>query len=390
MTAVIEVGPVTVSGAHPVDDQSALAAVEFIDSDLALVDERAIPTDELSRDVLRSACGGPVQAVVLIVPTWWPRRRCHRMLGAAQWSAADAVTVTRAEVVRAAVSAADPAVAEISPDFVVVTGDDVAAVPRAEDSRRVGRAVADAVRGENAVVIDAPVGVPGAGQVASAIADSLRSNGVAVLRVDRRALRSAAANMGAPPSMTGTTVATPHRRGRHGVALLGGAVLAVAGLGLAFDDRADPAEPEHHDPETLLVEGRVGVQVPALWTVDRITDGPGSARVQVESPDDPVTALLVTQAPVLPGTTREAAAETLRAALAGETPGVFTDFVPDDHRGGRPVASYREIRPGRHIDWSVFVDGGVRIGIGCQEPSDAERPIGPVCDRAVRSAHAIF
>lgn len=391
MTAVIEVGPVAVSGVRSVDSESALAALDFIDSELALVGERPVPTDELWREVLHFATGGPVQAVVLICPTWWPPRRVDLVRTAAQASAADVVVLTRAEALRAAVSVVDPAVVEIGPDLVVVTaGDDVAAVPRVGEPLRVGQAAADAVGIGGAVVIDAPADVPGAVELSSVVADSVRPDGVVVLRVDRRTVRAAAANLYTAAPSAVTAVPTPRRRGRRGVAVLSGAVLSVVGLGFALTGRADPAEPVPDDPETLLVEGRVGVKVPAMWAVERVIDGPGSARVQVNSPDDPDTALLLTQSPVDPGTTPEQVADILRAALADEKPGVFADFVPDHRRGGRSVASYREIRPGRHIDWSVFVDGAVRIGIGCQGPPAPERQVGPACDRAVRSAHAIF
>lgn len=391
MTAVIEVGPAAVSGVGSVDSESALAALEFVDSGLALVGERPVPTDELWRDVLRFAAGGPVQAVVLICPTWWPPRRIDRVRTAAQSWATDVVVLTRAEALRAAVSAVDPAVVEIGLDCVVVTaGDDVAAVPRVGDPLRVGQAATDAVGIGGAVVIDAPADVPGAVELASVIAESVRQDGAVVMRVDRRTVRAAAANLCAPEPSADAAVTTPRRRGRRGVAVLSGAVLSVAGLGVALTGRADPVDPVPDDPETLLVEGRVAIKVPAMWAVERVTDGPGSARVQVNSPDDPDTALLLTQSPVAPGTTPDQVADTLRVALADETPGVFTDFVPDQRREGRPVASYREIRPGRHIDWSVFVDGAVRIAVGCQGPPDLERQVGAACDRAIRSAHAIF
>lgn len=390
MTVVIEVGPVVVSGVRCVDNESALAAIEFVDAGSALVGERPVSTDQLWRDVLRVAAGGPVHVLVLICPTWWPPRRIDRVCTAAQSSATDVVVLTRAEALRAATSAVDSAVVEIGPDLVVVTaGDDVAAVPRVGESLRVGQAAADAVGNGGAVVIDAPADVPGAAELASAIEDSVRADGVAVLRVDRRAVRAAAANLYAPTPPV-DTVTTPCRRGRRGRAVLIGAVLSVLGLGFALTGRAEPAERLPDDPESLLVEGRVGVKVPAMWAVERVTSGPGSARVQVTSPDDPITALLLTQSPVAPGTTPEQVADTLRTALAEETPGVFTDFVADHRREGRPVTSYREIRPGRHIDWSVFVDGAVRIGIGCQGPPDDDRQAGAACDRAVRSAHAIF
>mgnify|MGYP007130766823 CR=1 FL=1 len=40
------------------------------------------------------------------------------------------------------------------------------------------------------------------------------------------------------------------------------------------------------------------MRVPADWTVRRVTDGPGSARVEITAPDDPGAALYLTQSPV--------------------------------------------------------------------------------------------
>jgi type VII secretion-associated protein (TIGR03931 family) len=142
------------------------------------------------------------------------------------------------------------------------------------------------------------------------------------------------------------------------------------------------------EPMTLLVEGRVGVKVPARWAVQRITAGPGSARVQVTAPDNS-TALLVTQAPVADGETLSATSATLRTALDGQHVGVFSLFNPDDSRADRRTATYREQRDGRQIDWAVFVDGDVRIGLGCQSAPGGEQLIRDVCEEAIRSAHAL-
>ncbi len=139
---------------------------------------------------------------------------------------------------------------------------------------------------------------------------------------------------------------------------------------------------------TLLVEGRVALKVPALWTVRRITSGPGSARVQVMAPDDS-TGVLVTQSQVREGETLTATSATLRSALDDELAGVFSQFDPDDRRAGRPAATYRELRDGRQIDWAVFVDDTVRIAIGCQSAPGIEQAVRDVCEEAIRSAHAL-
>jgi type VII secretion-associated protein (TIGR03931 family) len=161
----------------------------------------------------------------------------------------------------------------------------------------------------------------------------------------------------------------------------------AAAVAVAGEPDVDVA-PDH--PVTLLVEGRVGAKVPATWKVQRITGGPGSARLQVISPTDPQTALLLVQSPVPASDTQADAAQALRAALGQQDAGVFVDVVADEVRHGRTVFAYREVRPGRDIDWSVFVDGAVRIAVGCQHPTNDDGPIRRECEEAVRSAHAIF
>jgi type VII secretion-associated protein (TIGR03931 family) len=161
------------------------------------------------------------------------------------------------------------------------------------------------------------------------------------------------------------------------------AVLAVALGGVALADRGLP----RRGPQlTILVEGRVGMQIPAGWTVHRVTDGPGSARVQVISSSDPQVAIHLTQSGVADG----GVADTLRRALAEQPAGVFFDFDPAAVRADRPVVSYREVRVEREIRWAVFVDGSVRIAIGCQAAPGHDEAVRPACEAATRSAHAVF
>jgi type VII secretion-associated protein (TIGR03931 family) len=130
--------------------------------------------------------------------------------------------------------------------------------------------------------------------------------------------------------------------------------------------------------------------VPAQWVVQRITSGPGSARVQVVSPTDADIAVRVTQSSLSPHQSHEEVAEALLSALRHEPDGVFVDFNPSGRRAGQRVVTYREVRADRHIAWVVLVDESLRIAIGCQSAPEQEETVREVCDQAIRSAHAVF
>jgi type VII secretion-associated protein (TIGR03931 family) len=160
------------------------------------------------------------------------------------------------------------------------------------------------------------------------------------------------------------------------------AVLPVGRREVAAADRVATA------PTTYLTEGRVALTVPANWPAQRVVTGPGSARVRVMSPSDPEVALHLTQSPVA-GETLGVAAERLKRAIDAEAAGVFVDFNPSGSTAGRPAVTYREVRAGHHVRWSVFVDGPVRISIGCQSRPGDEDAVRDACEQAVRSARAI-
>lgn len=141
---------------------------------------------------------------------------------------------------------------------------------------------------------------------------------------------------------------------------------------------------------TLLVEARVGVMVPAQWVVQRVTSGPGSARLQVVSSTDDDIAVHVTQSPLGPHSSDKEVAESLRSALSQQPDGVFVEFNPSDRRADRPVVTYREVRAGRQIAWAVLIDGSLRIAIGCQSARGHEAAVREACDQAIASAHAVF
>lgn len=109
------------------------------------------------------------------------------------------------------------------------------------------------------------------------------------------------------------------------------------------------------------------------------------------SPTAPQLVLHVTQAPAA-GDSLTAIAEPLQRALQradAEMPGVFVDFNPAGISAGRPAVTYREVRDGRHVDWTIVVDRGLRIGIGCQSEPAGEATLRRACEAAVRSAHAV-
>jgi type VII secretion-associated protein (TIGR03931 family) len=144
----------------------------------------------------------------------------------------------------------------------------------------------------------------------------------------------------------------------------------------------------HKTATTFLVEGRVALTVPADWPTQRVVGGPGSARVQVTSPSDPEVALHVTQSPVA-GDTLSETAERLKRAIDAEPAGVFVDFNPYATSAGRPAVTYREVRAGHQVWWTVLLDGAVRISVGCQSRPGGEDAVRDVCEQAVRSAHAV-
>jgi len=181
------------------------------------------------------------------------------------------------------------------------------------------------------------------------------------------------------------------RRGRT-LSGLGAAAIVVAAAAPTAVNMGRPGgvapKPVYAAPTTFLVEGRVAVSVPAAWSTQRVINGPGSARVQVTSPTDPEVALHITQSPVA-GETLRATADRLKRAIGAEPPGVFVDFDPSGTSAGRPAVTYREVRAGHHVRWTVLLDGPVRISIGCQSPPGGEDAVRDACEQAVRSAHAV-
>lgn len=411
--AIIEVGPAAIRrlccATRIVADNDqpdcVRTALETIDDRVALVEERPIAVDALWKAALRLAAGAHGDEMMIVHPSWWPASRMEVVSAAAAAVAGEIHTRTRASLLMRASRGAPDAtvVVEIAERLVAVTAPEATAVtgiPRNAEPQSVARNVAGVVAGmaPEAVLIDTPSTVAGAAALAPLIADALRDTGqktpdileINDIRLARLAQSARPARAVPRPNRTPPAGA----RGSCGRTLtgLGAVAIVVAAAAPTAGTMGRPAvvapKPVETTPTTFLVEGRVALSVPANWPSQRVITGPGSARVQVTSPTDSEVALHITQSPVA-GETLSGAADRLKHAIDAEPIGVFVDFNPSGTSAGRPAVTYREVRPGHHVRWTVLLDGPVRISIGCQSRPGDEDAVRDACEQAVHSAHAI-
>jgi type VII secretion-associated protein (TIGR03931 family) len=376
---VVEVGPASVRGPNQAEMEWISAGIDGIDDEFVLIDDRAVTVTDVWRRIMRDIVGGFAETIVLVCPTWWSSSRVEQVSDAARTVANDVVVLRRAELLP------DPekSSVELAPEFVVVCSRGVILdVMRLCDID----ALLARIPMSLSAVVDVPEGVEGAGL----LADHLRANGVDTMIADRDWVqRSIDALRSTKGSGDREDRDSPRSKGRA-TAALAGTLVSAAMLcgGLAARHNVAPSAADM--PMSLLVEGQVGVMVPAQWAVERVTSGPGSARVQAVSPDDATIALHITQSSLAPQQSYEQMAESLRSAVGQEPDGAFVDFNPSDRRVDRTVVTYREVRPDHEIAWFVLIDRSLRVAIGCQSARGREEAVRQVCDRAIGSAHAVF
>lgn len=382
---VVEVGPASVrvlggpSAGEP-DEAMVSAVLDGIDDAVALFDERPVVVAELMRAVMSSILVASPGPVVIVHPSWWSRARIDLVVQSSG-AARKVVALSRSEVVRAAGHAGT--LIEIAGEFVAVAGPGLRVFGRG-NIESIAAAAAEVGRSGD-VLLDAPAAIPGSAQTAEQLRVALAARGRSARDVDVAALADAA----------------PSRRRVGGpVAALVAASLVLAapvlpdGRELVLPDgreRVATPRPEVGAPDPAavsLVEGRIVVAVPLHWHVERVRSGSGSRRVQVGSPVDPDIALHIT-ASYAPDSTLAQAAEVLGDAVADQTPGVFVGFRPAVEVAGRPAVTYREVRVGRVVDWSVVLSGSTRIGIGCQSAPDRTEVVRAVCEQAIRTAREL-
>jgi type VII secretion-associated protein (TIGR03931 family) len=391
IAAVLEVGPASVlfrpnqqsGGKVRVEAYKTSSSAELISAALAGIDdptvlfrEQPVRVAELWQRVIAVSVQTRCEALTVVHPSWWPQHRVARVVDAAATIATDVKALSRSAVI----AADEPAtVIEIADDVVAISGNAAAppvVLTRPDDPGDVA-AVIETKPGAR-VLIDTPPGVAGAPEYAHALRVALRQRGVAAHLAGFRV---------APPVPTAKRPPAP-RRPRHlrvQAVAAASVTLTLGAIGVAAARNSAPAP-------TLdavdLVEGRITLRIPAQWAVTRITAGPGSRRVQASSPAEPNAALHVTQS-YAPGETLGRTADVLSQAVAEQPRGVFVDFNSADRRGGRPAVTYREIRIGRDIQWTVVLDGSTRISVGCQSTSGRADTITDPCETAISSAHEL-
>ena len=378
---VVEVGPAGVqvlrgpSAARP-DEAMVSAVLDGIDDEVALFDERPVEVAELMRDVMSSILGDSRDPVVIVHPSWWSRARINLVVRSSG-PTRTVVAVSRSEVARAA-GLVGPVI-EIAEEFVAVAGPGLRVFGRG-NIESVAAVVAESGQSGD-VLLDAPAGIAGSANTADGIRVALAARGRSARDIDvaaiagavpaRRRARGLVAAFLAASGVLATLVLPVGRE------LVGAAVATL---------RPDGGAPA---PAAVnLVEGRIVVEVPPHWRVERVRSGSGSRRVQVDSPTDADIALHITAA-YAPGSTLAQAAEVLGDAVAAATPGVFVGFRAAGEVAGRPAVTYREVRAGRVVDWSVVLSGSTRIGIGCQSAPDRKEVVRSACEQAIRTAREL-
>ncbi|MBB3750006.1 type VII secretion-associated protein (TIGR03931 family) [Mycolicibacterium sp. BK634] len=375
---VLEVGPAIVAslsprGAGEADPEMVTAALAGIDDTTVLFRERPVAVADLWQRVIAAIVEPHCPSMTVVYPSWWSPRRVRRVVDAAASVATDVRALSRSTVI-----------ADGGPVTVVEIADDVVAISKPTEAPVVLARTADPMQtahviendSARAILVDAPPGVAGASDYARRLLAALNERGMTARRAGVRDVPTSAA---APPPL----VTLRHWRGPVFVAA--SAVLTVCAIGLNAGRAGDPVLVAD---TVSIVEGRISVHIPAQWAVTRITAGPGSRRIQVNSPTEPAVALHVTQS-YSPGEVLERTAQVLRLAVAEQPSGVFVDFDPAAHRGGRPAITYREVRVGRDIRWTVVLDGATRISVGCQSAPGREDTVAQACAKAIESAHEL-
>ena len=378
---VVEVGPAGVqvlrgpSAARP-DEAMVSAVLDGIDDDVALFDERPVAVAELMRAVMSSILGDSRDPVAIVHPSWWSRARIDlvvRSSGATR----KVVAVSRSEVARAAGQAGP--VIEIAEECVAVAGPGLRVFGRGNIESVAAVAAESGQPGD--VLLDAPAGIAGSAQTAEGLRVALAARGRSARDVDVAAIAGAVPVRRRARGLVATFLAVSGVLAA--LVLPDGREMVGAAVATLRPDGGAPA------PTAVnLVEGRIVVEVPPHWNVERVRSGSGSRRVQVDSPTDADIALHITAA-YTPGSTLARAAEVLGDAVAAQTPGVFVGFRSAVEVAGRPAVTYREVRAGRVVDWSVVLSGSTRIGIGCQSAPDRTEVVRGACEQAIRTAREL-
>jgi len=139
------------------------------------------------------------------------------------------------------------------------------------------------------------------------------------------------------------------------------------------------------DSSVTLDLGGIRVDLPSRWRV-RDLRSVGAARVELLPDSGPDRRIVVVHSRLADGIDTAAVAATL-AERAVERGDVIRDLDAATTFGDRPVIAYTEV-PDEYsmVRWSVIVEDGVQVAIGCQYLVDEWTGIRSECEQAVHTA----
>lgn len=168
-----------------------------------------------------------------------------------------------------------------------------------------------------------------------------------------------------PEAVAGTDVAMPEAEAE--------ADAAPSGSG-----RRGPA------PSVTVELGAVNLDLPAQWRI-RDAESVGTGRVELLPASGTDRRIVVVDSRLADGVGVEEVATTLAERIAHRG-AVIRDFDPDATVGGRPVIAYTEVPDDYSIvRWSVIVEDGIQVAVGCQYLVDEWSGIRNDCEQAVHT-----
>ncbi len=118
---VVEVGPGAIRGPNDARQEWVSVALECIDDELALIDDRPVSVQDVWEDVMAAVAGHAVDTVVLVCPTRWPATRIDRARTAARTVASTVVVLQRSPLLRGGVTDGATTILELAAEFVIVS-----------------------------------------------------------------------------------------------------------------------------------------------------------------------------------------------------------------------------------------------------------------------------
>ncbi|MFD4470216.1 type VII secretion-associated protein [Rhodococcus sp. NPDC058505] len=377
------------------DDAFESSPALFVDDDVLLLGETAVPMPEVLAAVLAhgiAAVGAavPVGLLVLTCPSGWGIRRRRVLTAAGRAVAREVRVIAVADAVRRLVGAEEPGivveVGELGSAATVGSAHLVIDTIGSRDLVETDDAAPELVTMLHAAWPEVPAWVAVTGEPPAArLAVELHRGWDGLPRaVEVRGAAVAAAahawgvELAGPPRPDREPSPTRRSRARpYGVGILLVGVLAAGAAWILPGAAPDPvpAEPPR------MASGRASITVPDGWE-QRAT---GRAdRIDLRPADGHPARMLLAQKELNPGADLDAVARTLAGRIA-ERPGTFGE-LGRVNLDSRDALAYREFpEPDSQVRWHVFVIDGLQVSLGCQASPDLLVDLEPACDRVGRS-----